>query len=146
MAVPYLEVFGVLLVGYMAYSFWERIDPRYPIAAGLLLLVATAVTEALGASASADVLAEYVFLLLVAGVVLLLLEQLRGRRNRPATPLPQGSAHPEEHSTDPSQQRDLPTQEPLDHLEQQPVALVDAPGGHDDQKEQAGDGQSEDRQ
>ena len=101
MAVPYLEVFGVLLVGYMAYSFWERIDPRYPIAAGLLLLVATAVTEALGASASADVLAEYVFLLLGAGVVLLLLEQLRGRRNRPATPLPQGSAHPEEHSTDP---------------------------------------------
>ena|SRR5271155_1123253 len=145
MAFPYLDVFGILLAGYMAYSFWERIDPRYPIGAGLLLLVATAVTDALGASDSANVLAEYVFLLLGAGVVLLLLEQLRGRRIRPATSLLQGSANPEEHAPDPSQQRDLPSQEPLDHLEQQPVAFVDAPSGHDDQKEQSGDSQSEDR-
>jgi hypothetical protein len=146
MAFPYLEVFGILLVAYMGYSVWEQLDPRYPIGAGLVLLVATAVTDSVGAPSSADVLAEYVFLLLGAGVILLLVEQVRPRRTTLRTPLVGGPADPEEHATDPSEERDLPPQQPLDHLQQQPVALVHAPGDHDDQKEQPRDGEGQDRQ
>jgi len=79
MTFPFLVVFGVLLLAYMGYSFWQRLDPRYLIGAALVLLVATAITEAAGATPAADTLAEYVFLLLVGGVVLMLLDQVRGR-------------------------------------------------------------------
>ena len=77
MAFPYLEVFAVLLLVYLGYSYWQRLDPRFPVAAALVLLVATALVEAGGATDAADTLAEYVFLLLVGGVVLMLLERVR---------------------------------------------------------------------
>jgi hypothetical protein len=144
MAFPYLEVFGLLLVIYMAYSVWERLDPRYPIGAGLVLLVATAVTDALGASSSADVLAEYVFLLLGAGVVLLLLEPVGGRRSVAGASLPERTADPGQHAADPPEQRDLTTKEPFDHLEEEPVPLVHAAGDHDDQQEQPSDAERQD--
>jgi hypothetical protein len=143
MAFPYLLVFGVLLLLYLVYSFWERLDPRYPIGAALVLLVATAVTEAVGAGPAADTLAEYVFVLLVGGVVLLLLDRVR---NRPVlgeteVSLVGGTVASEQQSSDPADQGQGTAQEPLDHLQQEPVAPVDAAGGHDDQDEQPRDPQ-----
>jgi hypothetical protein len=112
MAFPYVLVFGVLLLGYMGFSVWERLDPRYPIGAALVLLVATALAQLLGALATADTLAEYVFLLLIAGVVLLLIDQVRPRRRGTGNPAPLGreTTDPEEQSTDPTHQRQGPPQ------------------------------------
>ena len=39
MTFPYVAAFLVLLLAYMVYSQWARLDSRYPIAAALLLLV-----------------------------------------------------------------------------------------------------------
>ena len=44
---PYAEVFLALLLAYMVYSVWARIDGRLPIAAALGLLVVTAVVDGL---------------------------------------------------------------------------------------------------
>jgi hypothetical protein len=144
MAFPYLELFGVLLLLYMGYSFWERLDPRYPVGAALVLLVATALTEAVGATAQADTLAEYVFLLLVGGVVLMLLDRVR-----PALPTPPPSAGgagvAEQESSDATNEGKGSSQQLLDDLEQQPVPPVDAPGRHDDEDEQSGDPEPDDR-
>jgi hypothetical protein len=81
MAFPLVLVFAVLLLLYMVYSYWYRLDPRLLVGAALVLLVATALTEALGAGGAAATLAEYVFLLLGGGVVLLLAEHLRPTRS-----------------------------------------------------------------
>lgn len=77
MTFPYIPAFLVLLVAYMAYSEWARLDSRYLIAAALLLLVATALVDAAGATDIANALAEFVFFLLAAGVVLLLVDHVR---------------------------------------------------------------------
>ena len=79
MADYYLTAFLVLLLVYGGYSFYVRLDPRYPIAAGLLLLVLTALLSASGAVDSAATAADYAFLLLAAGVVLLLADRARDR-------------------------------------------------------------------
>lgn len=84
MDVPYTEIFLGLLLAYMVYSVWARLDGRYPIAAALVLLVVTAVVDAAGDATTANSLAEYVFFLLAAGVVLLLVEHVRERPTRPA--------------------------------------------------------------
>jgi hypothetical protein len=146
MAFPYLAIFGVLLLLYMAYSLWERLDPRYLIGAGLVLLVATAITEAAGYATAANLLAEYVFFLLGGGVLLLLLDPFLRARGKVGGSSLQRPADAEEHPADAAQQRDLPPEQPLDHLEQQPIPLIDAPGGHDDQEEQPRDAQGQDRQ
>lgn len=86
MSFPYTEVFLALLVAYMAYSVWSGLDGRYPIAAALLLLVVTAVVDALGNTGAANTLAEFVFFLLGAGVVLLLIEHVREGRAVSASP------------------------------------------------------------
>ncbi len=80
----YTGLFLGLLLAYMAYSVWARLDGRLPVAAALVLLVVAAVLDALGASAPANTLAEFVFFLLLAGVVLLLIEHLRARRSLPS--------------------------------------------------------------
>ena len=87
MSFPYAEVFLGLLFAYMLYSVWAGLAARLPIGAALVLLVITAVVDALGDVASANTLAEYVFFLLGAGVVLLLVEHVKERRERP-TPSP----------------------------------------------------------
>jgi len=88
MDVPYTAIFLGLLVAYLAYSVWARLDGRYPIAAALALLVATAVVDAAGDTNAANSLAEFVFFLLAGGVVLLLIEHIR---DRPAVRGPQPS-------------------------------------------------------
>jgi hypothetical protein len=86
MSVPYSLLFLGLLALYMVYSEWARLDSRYPIGAALVLLVAAAIADAAGSVSVANTFAEYVFFLLAAGVVLLLVDHLRDRR-----PLPAGS-------------------------------------------------------
>ncbi len=84
MTLPYTDLFLGLLAAYMVYSAWARLDSRYLIAGALVLLVAAAVVDAAGATAVANTLAVYVFLLLAGGVVLLLVDHVREER-RPST-------------------------------------------------------------
>ncbi len=108
---PYVVVFVVLLVVYVGYSLWARLDPRYPIGAALVLLIVAAVTDAAGGVGAANVLAEFVFLLLGAGVLLLLLEHVReGRRS--ATP--SGGATGDAQAADAAEQRERSADQPLD--------------------------------
>lgn len=136
MAFPYEEVFLALLVIYAIYSQWARLDSRYPVAAALVLLVVTAAVDAAGASAVANTLAVYVFFLLTAGVLLLLVDHVRAGRGRPRelpaaeapTPLPDTPHQPERSA-----------EHPFGDLQEQPVATVDAPGQQDQRDEQHGD-------
>jgi len=104
MDVPYATIFVGLLLAYLVYSVWARLDGRYPIGAALALLVVTAVVDAAGDVNTANTLAEYVFFLLAGGVVLLIIEQLRAR---PASGSvnPSGSTTAEGDSPDATQER-----------------------------------------
>ncbi len=98
MAFPYVLAFLGLLGVYMVYSEWARLDSRYLVAGALVLLVVTALVDAAGATAAANTLAEFVFFLLAAGVVLLLVDHVRdaspappssrARRRNPKAPDP----------------------------------------------------------
>jgi hypothetical protein len=102
MAFPYLEVFLVLLVLYVAYSIWARLDSRLPIVGGLILLVVAAVIDAAGRVAVANTLTDYVFLLLAGGVLLLLVDHVRSRPGGARAPsdLPRGPTPTEGESGD----------------------------------------------
>jgi hypothetical protein len=104
MELPYLALFGILLLLYLGYSFWHRLDPRYPVVAGLVLLVVTAITEAYGGNSEANTLVEFVFLLLVGGGALFFLERYRQRRAESARPvsLKRGAGISEEQPADPT--------------------------------------------
>lgn len=113
MAFPYVPVFLALLLAYMVYSQWARLDSRFPIAGALVLLVAAALVDAAGADAAANVLAEFVFFLLAAGIVLLLLDHARAGSASASAPA-SGDAEP----TDPPKERQGPPEETLDRAEQ----------------------------
>lgn len=83
--------FLALLLVYMGYSWWIGLDPRYPIVAALVLLVLAALLDAGGSVGAANDLATYVFFLLAAGVVLLLVDERR--EDLPGTGTP-GAAGP----------------------------------------------------
>lgn len=125
---PYTEVFLGLLLAYMVYSVWARLDARYPIAAALVLLVATAVVDALGDIASANTLAEFVFFLLGAGVVLLLVEHVRENPRRSVTRVEgEGSGPaPDAVPPDPPHSAERDAEESFDRVEQEPISLVHA--------------------
>lgn len=109
MDVPYTTVFLGLLIAYLAYSVWARLDGRYPIAAALALLVATAVVDAAGDTNAANSLAEFVFFLLAGGVVLLLIEHVRGR-STPGGPVPSISRAPQGPATEATEEREGPAE------------------------------------
>lgn len=88
MTLPYTDLFLGLLGGYMGYSVWARLDSRYLIAGALGLLLVTAVIDASGATAAANGLAIFVFLLLAGGVVLLLVDHVREERRGAPVPAP----------------------------------------------------------
>ena len=139
MDVPYPAIFLVLLLAYLVYSEWARLDPRYPVAAALVLLGVTAVVDALGALAAANTLAEYVFFLLAGGVGLLLVDHVRaGRRAAAAAPALGGTVVPPVPSTEPPDERQGPPEDPLDRPEQEAVSLVQAAGGEHRDDEPAG--------
>jgi hypothetical protein len=81
-ALPLEAIFLVLFVVYLVYSEWAGLDSRYPIAAGLVLLVVAAVADAAGAVDAANTLAVYVFFLLAGGVLLLLIDHVRLERRK----------------------------------------------------------------
>jgi hypothetical protein len=133
---PFVLAFVALLAGYVVYSLWVRLDPRWPIAAALVILVVAAVADAAQDLGTANLLAEFVVLLLGAGVLLLLVEHARDAR---ATAHTSGTLTRDPESTDLAEERDRSAQQPLDRPEQEPVALVDAPGQEHHDEEQAGD-------
>ena len=46
MGFPYDAAFLALLAVYLVYSVWQHLDPRFPILAALILLVVTALVDA----------------------------------------------------------------------------------------------------
>ncbi len=135
MPFPYVEVFLGLLVVYMGFSIWSGLDSRYPIAAALVLLVATAVVDATGNVAIANTLAEYVFFLLGAGVVLLLIDHVRESRRpsgagRSLAPPTEGKTA---ETTEPGKGA---TDQSLDSVEQQSIPVVDASSDQHEYDEQ----------
>jgi hypothetical protein len=131
---PYVAVFVGLLVAYMVYSEWARLDSRYLIAAALVLLVATALVDAAGSTDAANTLAEFVFFLLAGGVVLLLVDHVR---ERPSVREPSaGDSAPGTREPDPpdaAQERQRPADQSLERPEEQLIPLVHAPGQQDGQ-------------
>ena len=135
---PYVEVFLGLLGVYMAYSVWARLDARYPIVAALVLLVATAVVDALGNTTTANTLAEYVFFLLGAGVVLLLIDQIRTSRS-PRAPLSPSVRSTAGQPAQPAEPGKGTTDDSLDRFEKEPVPVVHAAGRKDQEDEEKRD-------
>lgn len=121
MALPFTYLFLGLLAAYMVFSEWQRIDSRYLIVGGLVLLVVAAIVDAAGATASANTIAVFVFLLLAGGVILLLVDHVRESPAAPATDGPRlegGDGGTQNPPGDPSDQRKAPSQELLDRLQQ----------------------------
>lgn len=133
MSFPYVTAFLALLVAYMVFSVWAGLDARYPIAGALVLLVATAVTDALGDSTTANTLAEYVFFLLGAGIVLLLIDHVRAGRAARRSRDPSAAAHGV--AAEPSEPGEGPAHDPLDRLEEEPIPVVDALGRENEEHE-----------
>ena len=137
MDIPYTTIFVGLLVAYLVYSAWARLDGRYPIGAALVLLVVIAVVDAAGNVAAANSLAEFVFFLLAGGVVLLLIEHVRDRPEVAVTN--SGTAAPESVAAEAPEERKGTADQSLDRLEEKPVPFVDRPGGEHRDDEQKGD-------
>lgn len=144
MADSYSLAFLGLLGVYAVYSVWAKLDPRYPVAGGLALLVAAALVDAAGATATANTLATYVFYLLGAGVLLLLVDHVRTARRAAGSTAPAGE-HPAAEGGDPADERDRSAKDPLHHLEQQPVTVVDGAGEDDGEQEEPRDGEPDHR-
>lgn len=129
MTFPYVPVFLGVLVLYMGYSEWVRLDSRYLVAGALVLLVATAIVDAAGATATANTLAEFVFFLLAGGVVLLLVDHVRDRpRGRDEAPTPSAPRPRNADAAETTKEWQGMPDESLDSPEQETVAVVHAPG------------------
>ncbi|MFZ0891802.1 MAG: hypothetical protein WB778_01775 [Thermoplasmata archaeon] len=119
MPLPLVGIFLALLFLYMVYSEWRRLDSRYPIVAALVLLVVTAVVDAGGNLNAANTLAEFVFFLLAAGVILLLVDHAREARRRPEPLGRRGrSVRSDTPASDPTEQTERATDHTLDRFEQ----------------------------
>jgi len=145
MDVPYTAIFLGLLVAYLVYSLWARLDGRYPIGAALALLVVTAIVDAAGDTDAANSLAEFVFFLLAGGVVLLLIEHVRDRPS-PADSGRSRAAGAQRPSPEPPEEPEGSAEQALHGLEQEPVALVDRTGDEDGDHEPQVDADGEGRQ
>jgi hypothetical protein len=137
MAVSYELAFAVLVLAYLIASYWAGLDPRWPVAGAAAIVVATALASVGGNVPLANTLAPYALLLLGGGVVLLIVSPDRPTSARAA---PVESAAQTRQGAD---QRDGPSQDPLHHFQQEPVAVVDRSGEDDGQDEQPRDRQSD---
>lgn len=129
----YTEVFVAVLALYLAYAVYARLDPWLPMYGAAALLLIGAGLNAVGQAGPADVLATDSFLLLAGGLLVLILTA-RGRARRAAATGP---------TSEPVDERQPEAEPLLDHLEQHPVAVVDRPGGPDDEHVEAGDAEPE---
>jgi hypothetical protein len=119
MTLPYPLLFLALLVAYMVYSEWASLDARYLVGAALALLVVAAIADAVGSTAAANSLAEYVLFLLAGGVVLLLVDHLRtGRAPANGDRESPGAVPPVVPTAQPPDERQRPTDQALDRSEQ----------------------------
>ena len=139
---PYTYVFGGLLVAYMVYSQWVGLDSRYPIGAALVLLVGAAVLDASGATGAASTLSVFVFLLLAAGVILLLIDHVRAARR--ASRLPVAGPSDESKAPEAADQGEAAAEDPLHGLEEQLVSRVHAARQKHHQREQPRDREHDD--
>jgi len=142
MDIPYSTIFVGLLLAYMVYSVWARLDGRFPIVAALVLLVVTAVVDAAGDTNAANSLAEYVFFLLAAGVVLLLVEHVRERGKSPAA-ADSGGPSPESVSSQPADEGKRPSEKTFHGLEEKTVPVVDRTGDDHENEEESRDREPE---
>jgi uncharacterized membrane protein YfcA len=69
--------FLAFLLPYLAWSTWARISPRYAFTLAMGILVAAAAADSTGYRLIANSLAEFFLLLLIGGVALLIIDQLR---------------------------------------------------------------------
>jgi len=87
----FAAIFAVLLGAFLAYSWWARVDPRYPMLGALGGFGVAIVAENFGYRDAANTLALFVFLTAAGGVALMLLTSFR----RPAAARDPGDAAPE---------------------------------------------------
>ena len=87
MTIPFLAIFIPLLAAYLFSSEWAGLDSRYPIGMALALLVVSAIEEAVGNGQVADALTQFVFFLLLGGVLLLFIDYLKKSRSPSGIPL-----------------------------------------------------------
>jgi hypothetical protein len=116
MAFPYVEVFAGLLAAYLLYSAWAPIDARYPVVAALVLLGVAGAASVANATTVADTVAEFAFLLLAGGVLLLLYTNLRDARLAPDRSV--GRPAPKGDPSERTDERQGPADHPLHDLEQ----------------------------
>lgn len=140
-SLPYQELFLGLLAVSVAYSLWSRWNPRWPVYGALLALAGAVVAQGLGASGAANQLALDVVFLLMAGVGLIAADRWRAPARSPV-----GTAAPDPPGADPAEQDHPAAEHPLDDLERQGVAVVDAPGQQHDRDERPGDREPDQRQ
>lgn len=82
MVVQYLLIFSLLLGAYLIASVWAGLDPRYPSVMAVILLATAAGLNSVGDAAATYILAQCVFVLLLASVGLLIIS-----RAEPAPPI-----------------------------------------------------------
>ena len=75
--VTFNEFVFFVLLAYIPVSVKARLDPRYPVAAAIFLLILCAVTLAQGFEEHANTLAIYAYYFLVIGVTLLFIDYFR---------------------------------------------------------------------
>lgn len=135
MAVSYELVFAVLVLVYLVASYWAGLDPRWPVVGSAGIVLVAALDSARGDVAQANTLAPYALILLGGAVVLLIVTP---------DPPPSPGVAPVEAAAETRQgadQRDGSPQDPLDHLQEQPVPFIDRPRQDDGEDEQPGDRQ-----
>lgn len=114
-------VFAVLLTAYEGWALYEGLDPRWPFVGAAGLILGGAALSQYGDPGGGEVLGVFGFLALVAGTVGAVLPRRGGTGGPPAA-----GASPE-----PVDERDPEPDPRLDHVEQQPVPVVDRPGRPD---------------
>ncbi len=70
-------IFIALLGAYVVASEWAGLDSRLPFGMAAVVLVAAMVTYAAGNRGASDAITGYIFLLIAAGILLFLIDQLR---------------------------------------------------------------------
>lgn len=116
MAVDSTETaFLVLLLVYMVYSQWARLDSRLPIVGGIALILIAAVLDADQLLAAAQVLALYGLFLLGGGTVLILVDHGRAAWGKGAGDSAGGAHEP---AADPPDQGNPAPEQPFHRLEQ----------------------------
>lgn len=80
----YLFVFVIVVIAYVIYSAWTRLDSRFLIVAVVVIPTIAAIEYGLGRTGQASSLADYFFIVLGGFIALLVIDDLRGDRESKA--------------------------------------------------------------